>query len=305
VEGLAFRRRVLAAAAGVGLAVALLSLLSGDGAGPFHGQRGTAPVRAARHGTPWWERLARLAASRQAARGLAPVGTEASVLRHFVRLGLPIFCGGGRGRYVALTFDDGPGPNTAATLRLLRAAHARATFFLVGRQLEDWPRLPRQMLAQGAVGDHTWSHPFLPRLARRALRNEVVAGREAVDAATGAPVTLFRPPYGAHDVRLDTLLGRIGLLEVLWNVDTRDSERAPRKAIIANARDGLRPGNIVLMHEIHTPTIQALRPILRSVRRRRLRAVSVPELLALDPPSDAQVRAGSDACMHRGRHARR
>jgi peptidoglycan/xylan/chitin deacetylase (PgdA/CDA1 family) len=101
---------------------------------------------------------------------------SAAVVGKFLRLGLPIYCGGPRGRYVALTFDDGPGPATAAALKLLRRFGQRATFFLVGRNLRFWPRLPRAELALGAVGDHTWTHPFLMRLAPREMDEELARG---------------------------------------------------------------------------------------------------------------------------------
>src|SRR4051794_20241679 len=78
--------------------------------------------------------------------------------------GEPIYCGGGRGNVVALTFDDGPGPFTERLLALLRAADAHATFFLVGSRLRDWPEAPRAESELGAVGNHTWSHPHLTEL---------------------------------------------------------------------------------------------------------------------------------------------
>ena len=121
-----------------------------------------------------------------------------------VRLaGPPPYCGGGKERVVALTFDDGPGPYTAGILRELEAHGAQATFFLVGNRVRYWPALPAREAALGAVGDHTWSHPSLPRLRRAQVRGQLVRARATIARAAGVPVRLFRPPYEAHDRKVD------------------------------------------------------------------------------------------------------
>jgi len=142
-------------------------------------------------------------------------------------LGLPLFCGGPNGRAVALTFDDGPGPYTALVLRLLRRAGARATFFLVGKELARWPDMPKRELRLGALGDHTWSHLMLTLLNAGVVRRELASTKLAIERKTHAPVQLFRPPYGAHNRTVDTVARSLGLLEVLWSIDSRDSEGAP------------------------------------------------------------------------------
>jgi peptidoglycan-N-acetylglucosamine deacetylase len=110
------------------------------------------------------------------------------------RLGLPVYCGAGRQRVVAITIDDGPGPQTPALLRLLHAGSAPATFFEVGRDVEEWPRLARAEAAAGAVGDYTWSHARLTNLSVPAIRSELADARVAITRATSARVVLFRPP---------------------------------------------------------------------------------------------------------------
>src|SRR5439155_559568 len=89
---------------------------------------------------------------------------------------------------------------------------------------------------------------------------------------------------------------RLGMVEVLWSVDSGDSIGGNFHQIAARVRRGIRPGSIVLMHENRGQTIRALRSILPYLRRRRLRPVSVPELLAADPPSRARLRAGEGGC---------
>jgi peptidoglycan/xylan/chitin deacetylase (PgdA/CDA1 family) len=231
------------------------------------------------------------------ARGSGP-GSSA-VLSKFVRLGLPLYCGAPRGHDVAMTFDDGPGRDTAAALAVLRRFGERATFFLVGRNLARWPRLPRAELGLGAVGDHTWTHPFLTRLPSTEVDTEMARTQAALARATGAAIPLFRPPYGFHDHAVDREARRLGMLETLWSLDSGDSYPPPGAGaakIVRTLTRLIRPGSIVLMHENHRQTLAALPRVLHGLRARGLRSVSVPELLALDPPSLAQLRAGIQGC---------
>ena len=224
---------------------------------------------------------------------------SSAALSRFLRLGLPLYCGAARRRYVALTFDDGPGPATAAALALLRRFRDRATFFLVGRNLARWPRLPRAELERGVVGDHTWTHPYLTRLAPPEMDSEIARTQAAVARATRAPVRLFRPPYGFRDAAIDREARRLGMLDVLWSVDSGDSYPPPGASagtIVRTLARLVRPGSILLMHENRRQTMSALPAVLRALRARGFRAVTVPELLAFDPPSLAQLRAGFSGC---------
>jgi peptidoglycan/xylan/chitin deacetylase (PgdA/CDA1 family) len=222
-------------------------------------------------------------------------------VRHFLQLGLPIYCGAARGHYVALTFDDGPGAETPLALRVLRRAHVRATFFLVGRNLARDPRPPQDELTLGTVGDHTWTHAFLPALSRSAQLEELARTKAALEQAFRVHVELFRPPYGAHDAAIDREAKALGLLEVLWSLDSSDSLPGPQTTwlrIGAAVNRYLRPGAIVLLHENRGQTIRAVKfRIIPELRRRGLVPVTVPELLALDPPSRAQLRAGAGGCL--------
>jgi peptidoglycan-N-acetylglucosamine deacetylase len=203
-----------------------------------------------------------------------------------INRGEPVFCGGGRSNAVALTFDDGPGPYTAQIIRILRAAGARATFFVVANRLQYWPSLARAETEVGAVGNHTWSHPRLTTLPRWLVLLELARAEWETKAYTGRAPRLFRAPYELHSPMTDGVVHQLGLLEVFWTVDSRDdAPRASAKLVVRNVLAGLRPGAIVLMHDLHPWTLQALPQILRAIRLRGLRAVSVPELLALDEPA--------------------
>jgi peptidoglycan/xylan/chitin deacetylase (PgdA/CDA1 family) len=191
---------------------------------------------------------------------------------------------------VALTFDDGPGPYTHRILASLARAHARATFFVVGSRVASYAQLTRAEVRAGAVGNHSWSHPHLEGLGRRAVYGELARTQAAIVRAGVPRPSLFRPPYEVGTPASRRVTGALGLLDVRWSVDSGDAEPGATSAsIAAQVKDGLRPGAIVLMHDIHAATAAALPTILREVRRRGLRPVTVPELVALDPPSRSQL----------------
>ena len=217
-------------------------------------------------------------------------------VRRLAKLGLPIYCGGHHGDEVAFTFDDGPGPYTSLALKKLRETGERATFFVVGRSVDQYPGyLPRELM-HGAIGDHTYTHPELTALAPDVVYSEIARTAQKIQAESGEHVDLFRPPYELHNATVDQVAKQLGLLEILWNVDSADSLGADYAQITRNVEAGLRPGSIVLMHENRGQTIRALTALLPELQRRHLHSVSIPELLASDPPSVAQVRAGPAGC---------
>ena len=200
-----------------------------------------------------------------------------------------VSCGGGRGDAVALSFDDGPSPYTAQLLRILRRGGAHATFFDVGNRLAYWPHAARAEARLGGVGNHTWSHAHLTRVPHWLVWLELMRTQHEVATQVGWKPRLFRTPYAEHSHATDGISLRLGLVEVFWNVDARDDVPHARVgAIVRNVERGLRPGSIVLLHDLHPWTVRALPAILQAIRMRGLRAVSVQELLALDPPSPGQ-----------------
>jgi peptidoglycan/xylan/chitin deacetylase (PgdA/CDA1 family) len=239
------------------------------------------------------------AASRAGSETRGPADSEAvesPEIRHLISLGKPIYCAAPHGDEVALTFDDGPGTYTRLAIAKLRKHQIKATFFIVGRNIPLLPAALRQERALGAVGDHTFTHPLLTSLAPTEAQEQIMRTKQAVEHASGAPVFLFRPPYGAHDAAIDSIVRGNGLLETLWTVDSGDSLGANYAQIERTVIAGMMPGAIILMHENHGQTIRAMLGIFAAIERRHLHTVSVPRLLSDDPPSDSQVRAGGAGC---------
>lgn len=226
---------------------------------------------------------------------------QTAAIDHFVASGLPIYCGAGKAPYVALTFDDGPGPYTTRLLALLRRNHARATFFLLGKYVARRPVLARLELRYGAAGTHSWNHPTLVGLSPDQLEFQLRHPKVVLQRVLRRKIRLFRPPFGAHDEAVDAGVQALNMLEVLWNVDSGDASEAstPSAAEIAqHLTERIRPGAIVLMHEnlMGAPSITALETVLPALRARGLIPVTVPELLVLDRPTDEEVSKGPGGC---------
>ncbi len=199
---------------------------------------------------------------------------------------------GHRKREIALTFDDGPGLYTPQILRELKRMHVPATFFVIGREAEAFPRyVHAEARAGDAVGDHTELHPPLAELPPAAQRSELVTAAQAIHRAGAPSPILFRPPYGSFDAATIALLHRLRMLMVLWSVDTSDYTRPGVSRIIDTAVSGAQPGAIILMHDgggDRSETVAALPRIIELLRRRGYRLVTVPRLVADDPPPVGQ-----------------
>ncbi len=200
-----------------------------------------------------------------------------------------------RRREVALTFDDGPSPWTPKLVRALGSVHAPATFFPIGYAIQRYPRYLELERRRGfTIGDHTMNHPELTTLSGPQQIPEI-DGQARLLRRAGIPYPrLFRPPYGVFDKNTLGLLQERRMLMVLWSVNPEDYYRPGRKGIVHRVLEAVRPGAIVLMHDgggDRSETVAAVPRIVRKLRRRGYRVVSVPQLLADDPPPRNQGEA--------------
>lgn len=186
----------------------------------------------------------------------------------------------GAGRRVALTFDDGGAGPWSSMLSTLKRYHAHATFFPLGPYLASSPSLMRRTIAEGhAVGSHGWTHTVMSRQSYSAVRREWTRSEAPWWSAAGAtPVPYCRPPYGDYNGSTLAASASVGFTRViLWDVDPRDWS-APGAGVIAQrVLSHVRPGSIVVMH-LRGQTAAALPAILRGLRARGYKAVSLPEL---------------------------
>jgi peptidoglycan/xylan/chitin deacetylase (PgdA/CDA1 family) len=179
---------------------------------------------------------------------------------------------------IALTFDDGPHPEgTPAVLDVLARAGYRATFFVIGEQVERRPELVREIINQGhLVAVHGYRHRLQPRLSGSQLRADLDRALETIEGATGAIPKHHRPPYGVYSpagLRLAVSRGLKPLLWSRWGKDWRRFTNARR--IAARATRSLRAGDVVLLHDAdfysardsHRRTVDALRLIVEELER--------------------------------------
>ncbi|WP_188191010.1 polysaccharide deacetylase family protein [Nonomuraea sp. SYSU D8015] len=194
-----------------------------------------------------------------------------------------------RVKCLALTFDDGPGATTPAVLKALKQAGAKATFFLVGKQVEQRPEIAAQVVAQGhAIGNHTYSHASLPTLLDNQILDELKTTQEAVQQATGRTPTLFRPPYGHTDDRVLGLAYQVDLAQVLWTGTTldwklRDAEKIKAAVLRLAKRNG-----VILMHDTVPATAKAMPGIVKELKKRGYHLVTVPTLLGGKGPEPGE-----------------
>lgn len=202
--------------------------------------------------------------------------------------------GGGRvncsiGKCVALTFDDGPGPYTAELVSILQQRNVPATFFLVGDRVHRAPDLVATLADAGLeVGNHSSHHDELTFLGPREIEHDLAATSRAISAITGRQPVLLRPPYGSRNPTVDTVSKKLGMAEILWNVDTLDWRYPDPDRIRHAAVNPSRRGSIILMHDIHRTTVAAVPRIIADLQRRGFTLVTVTQLLK-DPPRPGKV----------------
>ena len=189
----------------------------------------------------------------------------------------------GGGGY-ALTFDDGPhAQGTPQTLEILAGARVRATFFLVGEQVQRTPGLAAEIVAAGhEIGLHCNRHRNLLRLTPRQTRDDIVRAQTIIEEASGRSPTLYRPPYGVLNAAALAHARRSGWRTLLWSHWGRDWEaRATADSIAARVTDGADAGSVLLLHDADDysapsswrRTVAALPRVLETLQRRGLHAV--------------------------------
>ena len=179
-------------------------------------------------------------------------------------------------KVIALTFDDGPGPYTAHLLDILDQYSAKATFFLIGSKVSGQASVVRSIQARGhQLGNHSWSHPELPKLSVDQIAGEIDRTNKAIRQATGVKPSILRPPYGAaNGVVLEQLRAR-GMSSILWSVDTRDWADRNSQIVCSRAVAGARPGAVILMHDIHQTSVNAVPCILSSLKQQGYSFVTI------------------------------
>ena len=190
---------------------------------------------------------------------------------------------------VALTYDDGPSDLTPSMLDALGAHRASATFFAMGEKAKRYAATLQRMVAEGhLVGNHSWNHPSLPTLTDAQVAAQLGDTSAALQAASGQPITMFRPPYGEYTARV---LAIARMPAILWDVDTEDWKGIADDVLIERAITQPRPGSIVLQHDIHQNTGRTVGAICDGLLDRGFTIVTIEKLFRGDVPTSGAWRS--------------
>jgi peptidoglycan/xylan/chitin deacetylase (PgdA/CDA1 family) len=186
--------------------------------------------------------------------------------------------------FVAMTFDDGPHPqNTPRLLDMLRARNIKATFYVIGRSVDMYPQIVRRIVAEGhEVGNHTYTHRNLTKLSDSEVLRELTRTRESIVKAAGVQPRTMRPPYGALLQRQRAMIHEdFGYPTVLWSVDPRDWQRPGVSAVTSRILTNSHNGAIILAHDLHAPTVDAMPGTLDGLLRKGFNFVTVSQMIAM------------------------
>ncbi len=188
------------------------------------------------------------------------------------------------GPYIAMTFDDGPSATlTPKLLDLLAAHHIKATFFVIGENVAEHPEIVVRAAREGhEIANHSWSHPNFGKMSDEGVRRQLQQTDDAIKNATGKRPTLLRPPYGSITAREKRWIhDEFGYDIILWDVDPYDWKRPGPAVVRARILKETQPGSIVLSHDIHPGTIEAMPSTFDELEAKGFKFVTVSELIRM------------------------
>ncbi|MFD2257413.1 polysaccharide deacetylase family protein [Luteolibacter algae] len=194
------------------------------------------------------------------------------------------------GNYIAITFDDGPHPqNTPRLLDMLAARNIKATFYVIGRSVDLHPGVLRRTVAEGhEIGNHSHTHRLLSKLSDAEVRQEMQRCQDAIGHAAGVRPRTMRPPYGGLLQRQRELVhNEFGYPTILWSVDPLDWKRPGPSVVASRILSGTTAGGIVLAHDLHSQTVDAMPATLDGLLRKGFKFVTVSQLIAMKAETPA------------------
>lgn len=179
---------------------------------------------------------------------------------------------------IALTFDDGPNPQyTPEMLAALKERNVKATFFLLGEEVEKYPEIVKQIQADGhLIGNHSYKHEQLSKLPMEQACSQVSRTNELIYGITGVYPSYLRPPFGDWHEKLD---GEVNMVEVLWDVDTLDWSSQNHAKIVEKVMKNVEEDDIILMHDGYETSVTAAMEIIDTLQKQGYEFVTVDQLL--------------------------
>ena len=179
-------------------------------------------------------------------------------------------------KYAALTFDDGPGSFTGRLLDCLEKNNAKATFFMVGKEIVSFPNEVKRMAELGfELGNHTYDHKDLTTLSLSKIQSEIGTVDQTLLDLTGQGSSVVRPPYGSID---DNVKASVGTPMILWSIDTLDWKTQDVQQTVDTVMKEVRDGSIILMHDIYSTTVDAAEILIPKLIEEGYELVTIHEL---------------------------
>ncbi len=182
---------------------------------------------------------------------------------------------------LALTFDDGPHPDSLLVVEALEAHGARGTFFVLGKNIQGNEEVLRRIAQSGhQIGAHTWSHPNLREISQSAVRSQITRTMDKIQEVTGQTVTMLRPPYGALNRLSRRTVTELGLPVILWSVDSLDWKTRSASKTIDTILSQAQNGAIILCHDVWDSTGRAMQTLVPALIEKGYQLVTVAEMMS-------------------------
>lgn len=194
------------------------------------------------------------------------------------------YCHKNNSQKIALTFDDGPHPKyTRKILDILKKYDIKATFFVIGQNIEYYPGILEEIIDEGhEIGNHTYNHKHTKQLNESDFDREVKSCDKIVEEVCNYKIKLFRPPEGFVDSKVKQVADELEYSIILWNIDTRDWAHSTPAEIERNVLTNVTAGDIILMHDYTSgknTTIEALERIIPKLLSEGYKFVKISELI--------------------------
>jgi len=182
---------------------------------------------------------------------------------------------------IAITFDDGPSPNTLLVLDLLKKHEVKATFFCIGKNIEKHPELLTKIIQEGhIVGNHSYSHsPFFDFFRTKRVLQELENTNALIQKISGKKVQFFRPPFGVTNPSIRKALEVTKHLVIGWNIRSMDGLIKNENLIYKRIINRISPGSIILMHDTTLQSVNVLEKVLLFLKENNYKVVSLEQLL--------------------------
>lgn len=186
---------------------------------------------------------------------------------------------------VSISFDDGPNPDySTKVLALLKQYDAKATFFCIGKRMETYPEIVKQILAEGhSIGNHTYSHSnSFGFFSTKKVKAELERTNKIFETITGRKLRLYRPAFGVTNPNIKKALQHLQLQSIGWSKRSLDTTHLSQDVIYKRITKGLKPGDVILLHDTSQKTVDTLEQLLLLLQKRKIKSVSVDTLFNIE-----------------------